>query len=129
MIYFVIESMYNKKIKDDLDCGILVANAVIGGKWKCCILDALNRNIKRPTDIQKYIPEASRRVIEIQISELLRHGLIVKSIETKYPKITEYELTNMGRSVLPIIELMDAWGLKNSVELKSSMEDDKKNQK
>ena len=60
--------MYNPKMEEDLDCGIRVAFKVFGGKWKLCIIDAINRGSTRPTDIHKEIKEASMRVIEIQLA-------------------------------------------------------------
>ena len=41
--------MYEKKIPEDLDCGINITMKVLGGKWKACILDAINKGVKRPS--------------------------------------------------------------------------------
>lgn len=111
--------MYTKKIKEDLDCGIRIANKVFGGKWKCCILDAINRGINRPADISRYIEEASTRVVEMQLSELLFYGVIEKYSENVYPKKTVYKLTPLGESTLPILVVMDHWGLQNSEFVKN----------
>ena len=106
--------MYTKKIEEDLDCGIRVAAKVFGGKWKCCILDAIARNIVRPADIQRYIPDAAPRVIEMQLAELLFFGAIEKCSEDIYPRKSEYRLTPFGKSILPILAYMDQWGLDHS---------------
>lgn len=42
--------MYTRKKPEDLDCGIEVAMRVFGGKWKPCIIDAINRGKKRPSE-------------------------------------------------------------------------------
>lgn len=102
--------MYTRKIEENLDCGILVAAKVFGGKWKLCVLDAINRGFVRPTDICRYIYDASARVIEMQLAELLLFGVIEKCAEDIYPKKTEYKLTVLGESILPILTLMDGWG-------------------
>lgn len=107
--------MYTKKIDEDLDCGIRVAMKVFGGKWKCCILDAINRGIARPADISRYITDASARVIEMQLAELLFFGAIEKCAEEDvYPKKSEYRLTPLGESILPILAHIDQWGLMHS---------------
>jgi DNA-binding HxlR family transcriptional regulator len=106
--------MYKRKIEENLDCGIYVASKVFGGKWKCCILDAINGGITRPADIYRYIGEASLRVIEMQLAELLFYGVIEKTAEDIYPKKTEYKLTVVGKSILPILADMDKWGLAHS---------------
>jgi DNA-binding HxlR family transcriptional regulator len=110
--------MYTKKIEEDLDCGLRIASIVFGGKWKCCILDAIHRGINRPSEIKRYIDEASLRVIEMQLAELLAYAAIEKCSEDLYPKKTEYRLTALGKSILPILAVMDEWGLKHSTVVK-----------
>jgi DNA-binding HxlR family transcriptional regulator len=110
--------MYDKKLDESLDCGIYIASKVFGGKWKCCILDAISRGITRPVDICNYIPEASKRVIEIQLAELLFYGVIAKCSEETYPKKSDYNLTNIGNSILPLLAQMDEWGLTHSKFIK-----------
>ena len=111
--------MYTRKIEEDLDCGIRVAAKVFGGKWKCCILDAINRGINRPAEIGRYITDASSRVIEMQLAELLFFGAIEKCVEEDvYPKKSEYRLTALGQSILPILDHMDQWGLQHAAFIK-----------
>ncbi|MES2477865.1 MAG: helix-turn-helix domain-containing protein [Bacteroidota bacterium] len=113
--------MYERKIEENLDCGIYLASKVFGGKWKCCILDAINRGIARPVDIGHYIPEASKRVIEMQLAELLIYGMIEKQSDDTYPKKSEYSLTIVGKSILPLLAQMDEWGLTHAAFVKERM--------
>ncbi len=110
--------MYERKIEENLDCGIYLASKVFGGKWKCCILDAINRGIVRPVHICSYIPDASKRLIEMQLAELLFYGIIEKYSEDTYPKKTEYSLSIVGKSILPLLSQMDKWGLAHSEFIK-----------
>lgn len=98
--------MYTKKGEEELDCGIRVAFKIFGGKWKLCIIDAINRGIVRPAAIQKSIQEATARVIEIQLAELLSYGVVNKCSTNIYPKKSEYELTPFGKTILPILTQM-----------------------
>ncbi|RKS23277.1 DNA-binding HxlR family transcriptional regulator [Flavobacterium endophyticum] len=111
--------MYINKIEEDLDCGIRVAFKIFGGKWKLCILDAINRGITRPTDIQKDIRIASRRVIEMQLAELLSYGVVEKCAEEVYPKKSEYEVTPFGKTIIPLLAQIDAWGTANAAFVKT----------
>ncbi|MBA9074074.1 DNA-binding HxlR family transcriptional regulator [Flavobacterium gossypii] len=111
--------MYINKIEEDLDCGIRVAFKIFGGKWKLCILDAINRGITRPTDIQKDIRIASRRVIEMQLAELLSYGVVEKCAEEVYPKKSEYEVTSFGKTIIPLLTQIDAWGTANAAFVKT----------
>ena len=113
--------MYTRKIEEDQDCGIYLAMRVLGGKWKCCILDAISRGISRPSDIGRQIAEASTRVIEMQLAELLFYGLVDKCAEDVYPKRTEYRLTSLGKTLLPILSKIDQWGVEHAQVIKERM--------
>lgn len=67
--------MYKRKTSEDLDCGIRTAFKVFGGKWKLCIIDAINKGMTRPSEIHKYIGGTTLRVIEMQLAELLAFDL------------------------------------------------------
>lgn len=105
--------MYERKIKEDLDCGIIVAMKVFGAKWKPCIIDAIGRGIKRPSELHREITSTSLRVIEIQLAELMTYGVVSKTIYPGFPLCVEYSLTPMGESILPILAQLNEWGLKN----------------
>ena len=102
--------MHRKKIDEELDCGIRVAFKIFGGKWKLCIIDSINRGIVRPVEIHKSIPNATLRVIEIQLAELLFFNVVEKLSNDHYPKKSEYKLTSMGKSILPLLTHIDQWG-------------------
>lgn len=105
--------MYERKIKEDLDCGIIVAMKVFGAKWKPCIIDAIGRGIKRPSELHREITSTSPRVIEMQLAELMTYGVVSKTICPGFPLCVEYSLTPMGESILPILAQLNEWGLKN----------------
>lgn len=102
--------MYERKIKEDLDCGIYVATKVFGAKWKPCIIDALSRGAKRPSQIHRAMSSTSPRVIDMQLAELAEYGVVTKTVRPGFPLNVEYSLTPMGKKILPIIALMNRWG-------------------
>ncbi|MGV8135246.1 MAG: winged helix-turn-helix transcriptional regulator [Mangrovibacterium sp.] len=105
--------MYQRKIKEDTECGITIAMKAFGGKWKPCIVDAISRGITRPADMQRVISEATPRVIQMQLSELVTAGIVTREIYDGFPLRTEYSLTETGKSILPVLSMMNSWGLKN----------------
>lgn len=115
--------MYTRKIKEDLDCGIVIAMRVFGGKWKPCIIDGIHRGKLRPSELHKYIHEASPRVVDIQLSELLEIGVVEKVIRDGFPLYTEYHLTDMGKSILPIIKQLENWGTEHKHIVKERLHD------
>lgn len=106
--------MYSRKIPENLDCGIVVTMKVLGGKWKACILDGINKGIKRPSELHRAINEASPRVINMQLRELEGTGVVTKTVYPGLPLRVEYSLTELGISLLPIIALLDQWGIENN---------------
>jgi DNA-binding HxlR family transcriptional regulator len=107
--------MYDRKIPEDLECGIIVAMKVLGGKWKPCIIDAINRGIQRPSELHRAIESASPRVLNMQIRELEQHGIIYKIVYDELPLHVKYFLTETGKSILPIVHAMDKWGQANRI--------------
>lgn len=105
--------MYERKTPEDLECGIIIAMKVLGGKWKPCIIEAIHRGIQRPSDLHRAIPEAAPRVLNMQIRELEEHGIISKKVYEGLPLRVEYFLTKTGLSILPIVQSMDKWGNAN----------------
>ena len=95
--------MYERKIPINLGCGIEVTMNVIGGKWKPWL-------INRIIEIQQAIPLADKRVLTQQLNELENMGIVRKVIYPVIPVKVEYFLTDLGESLLPIIDLMEEWG-------------------
>ena len=102
--------MYNKKIPTDLNCGFRIAIEVIGGKWKPYIVYELLSGPKRPSELRRRMPEASERVLAQQLKELMEYGVIEKNVIDPVCKHTEYSLTALGQTLIPIIEQLREWG-------------------
>lgn len=102
---------YIKKIPVDLDCPLRLTMSLIESKWKSCILDELRDGTpKRPSEIHKLLPEAAPRVLDIQLKEMLEDGLVEKTIFPELPPRSEYHISTLGASLLPIIDQMLEWG-------------------
>jgi DNA-binding HxlR family transcriptional regulator len=110
---------YIRKNPEDLDCGLNVFTKVLGGKWKLCILDAINRGHQRPTDIHKEISSATPRVLDMQLQELEQYGMVSKEIFIGYPLRVDYSLTDAGRAALPILGVIDTWGMENKERIRA----------
>lgn len=102
--------MYKKKIPFEIDCGVKIAMEIFGGKWKSCIILELSKKVMRPSELHKQFTEASPRVIDRQLRELEFYGIVEKKIYAKLPPHSEYKLTDVGESLLPIIYEVEKWG-------------------
>lgn len=102
---------YEKKIPVDLDCPLRLTMSLIESKWKPCILDELRSSESlRPSEIHKRLPEAAPRVLDIQLKQMVDDGLVQKTIYPELPPRSEYTITHIGKSLLPIIDAMMKWG-------------------
>lgn len=102
---------YQKKIAVDLDCPLRLTMSLIESKWKSCILDELrDGSPQRPSEIHKCLPEAAPRVLDIQLREMEKDWLVVKTIYPELPPRSEYRITDLGQSLIPIIDMMLKWG-------------------
>ena len=113
--------MYERKIKEDLNCGIVVTMRVLGAKWKPCIIDAVSRGYARPSEIHRWIPEATPRVLDMQLSELYEMGIVARSTGERFPLHTEYYLTPLGESLVPVVRQLEEWGNRHKDELKERL--------
>lgn len=105
--------MYERKIPVDLECPLRLTMSLIDSKWKSCLLDELRSGPMRPSELHKALPEAAPRVLDLQLKELTADGLVRKTIFAELPPRSEYSITELGTTLLPIIDAMLEWGAKN----------------
>lgn len=110
--------MYERKLTLNLNCGLDLIAEVLYGKWKIRLLWFINEGYQRPSELQRKIPEASRRILNIQLNELEAHELITKVIYPVLPPKVEYSLTEFGKTLIPIIGALGQWGDDNDQRLR-----------
>ncbi|TJZ63267.1 helix-turn-helix transcriptional regulator [Sphingobacterium olei] len=110
--------MYERKILPNLNCGLDLIGEVLYGKWKIRLLWFINKGFQRPSELQRNIPDATRRVLNIQLKELEEHGLVQKKIYPVVPPKVEYSLTEFGKTIIPVIEVLGQWGDENEEKLR-----------
>jgi DNA-binding HxlR family transcriptional regulator len=117
--------MYERKIPINITCGVEVTQLVIGGKWKSWLIRAISTGTHRPVDIQKAIP-ATKRVLTQQLNELEEFGIVYKVVYAEVPMRVEYFLTEVGTTLVPLIKLMDEWGLEHLKKIVQKKDDQEK---
>ncbi|GGH17820.1 helix-turn-helix transcriptional regulator [Sphingobacterium alkalisoli] len=110
--------MYERKILPNLNCGLDLIGEVLYGKWKIRLLWFINEGFQRPSELQRKIPDATRRVLNIQLKELEEHGLVQKKIYPVVPPKVEYSLTEFGKTLIPVISVLGQWGDENEEKLR-----------
>ncbi len=102
--------MHERKIPLNLNCGLDLIGEVLYGKWKIRLLWFINEGHIRPSELQRKIPDASRRVLTMQLKELEHHELVAKTIYPVVPPKVEYHLTDFGKTLIPVISALGNWG-------------------
>jgi DNA-binding HxlR family transcriptional regulator len=108
MTYICI--MYEKKLPVELECGLHLFMEVMNGKWKISLIWCIYTGIKRPGELHRRMPKASRRLLDNQLKQLAEQGIITKKIFDQRPLKVEYELTSLGETLIPVIEVTARWG-------------------
>ncbi|PWN65098.1 transcriptional regulator [Chryseobacterium phosphatilyticum] len=92
-------------------CCTSVTMRFIGGKWKAVILHHLIDGAKRYNELRKSIPTITERTLSLQLKQLEEDGVIDRTVFTeKPPLVVEYELTEFGKTLLPVLEAITQWG-------------------
>lgn len=91
-------------------CGIDVTLALVGGKWKASILWHLAQETMRFSDLQRQFSDITRKMLTQQLRELEADGLVHREVYPQVPPKVEYSLTEVGRTLFPVLDLMGDWG-------------------
>ncbi|WP_434748854.1 winged helix-turn-helix transcriptional regulator [Paenibacillus amylolyticus] len=83
---------------------------VIGGKWKCVILCHLTHGKKRTGDLKRIMPAITQKMLTQQLRELENDGIVKRIVYNQVPPKVEYELSDYGRSLEPILTALCNWG-------------------
>ena len=102
---------YNGK---EYPCCASLTMGVIGGKWKTVILFHLIDGTLRYNELRKLMPSVTERTLSLQLKKLEDDKIIERKVYTKKPPLkVEYKLTELGESLIPIVNSIAEWG--NSV--------------
>jgi DNA-binding HxlR family transcriptional regulator len=99
----------NKKRMEN-NCGMSYTLTAIGGRWKPAILWRLIRSKMRYSELRNSIPEVTERILVLQLRELEKDGLIKRIVYAEVPPRVEYELTEKGISLRPVLKSLSDWG-------------------
>jgi DNA-binding HxlR family transcriptional regulator len=84
---------------------------VIGGKWKTVILFHLINKTLRYNELRKEMPTVTERTLSLQLKTLEEDGIIKRTVYTSKPPLkVEYSLTDLGETLVPLIQSIAKWG-------------------
>ena len=103
--------MIEAKEKNELPaCPVETTLTLIGDKWKVLILRDLMPGTKRFGELKKSVGNVSQKVLTAQLRAMEKSGLVNRKVYAEVPPKVEYSLTELGKSLKPILDSMWAWG-------------------
>ncbi len=91
-------------------CPVETTLELIGGKYKALILWHLSEGTMRFSELKKEIPGATPKMLTQQLRELEMQNLLHREVYPVIPPKVEYSLTELGRSLMPVLVAMRDWG-------------------
>lgn len=98
------------------ECPVATTVQLIGSKWKLLILRNLLHSPWRFNELKRSLQGISQKVLTDTLRSMETDGLVVRTVHSETPIRVEYSLSDLGMSMRPIIQSMEAWGIayKNS---------------
>ncbi|RSK52657.1 winged helix-turn-helix transcriptional regulator [Bacillus canaveralius] len=116
-----------KEIKEKIEngqfnCEKELTLSVISGKWKIVILWYLGKaGPHRFSELQKLFPKITQKMLSSQLKELIEDGVVLRTAYPEVPPRVEYSLTELGQTLMSIIEMMYEWGKKRIEDIQQSL--------
>ncbi|MEV0500269.1 helix-turn-helix domain-containing protein [Streptomyces spectabilis] len=110
-------------VTDQHTCGMAVAVGAFEGKWKSFIMWALADGPRRFGQTRRLVTGISEKVLTQQLRELQADGIVHRQDHEEVPPRVEYSLTDRGRRLYELLELLSAWGQEHLAAREGSMTD------
>lgn len=110
--------IFMNKSKKVFHCNVELTIDLIKGKWTPLIICQIgNSDVIRYGELKRRIPNINERVLSRQLRELEENKLISRKIYDELPLKVEYSLTEIGKTLLPILNELGGWGRKYNEEI------------
>ena len=83
---------------------------LISDKWKVLILRDLMSGARRFGELKRSLGAVSQKVLTAQLRQMEDSGLLTRTVYPEVPPRVEYRLTDLGRSLKPVLDAMQSWG-------------------
>ena len=94
----------------DATCAVACSAEIIGSKWTALLVHDMSEGPRRFSELEHSCPGISPRTLSERLDMLERQGVVVRRSYPESPPRVEYELTEKGRALLPIIREMRKFG-------------------
>lgn len=91
-------------------CDVEATLCVLGGRWKPVLLFHLLDGPKRFGELCRLTPNATQRMITLQLRELEEDGVVIRTVYPEVPPHVDYRLSEFGKTLEPLLLSMRSWG-------------------
>lgn len=91
--------------------------ARVGDKWSVLVIARLDRGIRRFTELQREIEGISQRMLTLTLRQLERDGLVNRTVYPVVPPRVDYELTELGRTLLASVQALVNWAVDHRADI------------
>jgi DNA-binding HxlR family transcriptional regulator len=102
----------NKQALAD-ECPEVYAANILGGQWALVICSWLINGKLRFGELKKRLPNISERMLTLQLRRLEEDKIVKRTVYAEVPPKVEYELTEIGYELNPVIKQLEMWGSKH----------------
>ncbi|MHA7984214.1 winged helix-turn-helix transcriptional regulator [Rathayibacter sp. CAU 1779] len=115
-------SSYEHSCAGDESAGRAVRDVLnrIGDKWSLLVVATLRAGRLRFTELRRHIPGISHRMLTLTLRQLERDGLVVRSVYAEVPPRVEYELTELGRTLVELAIALGDWATAHHPAIEAS---------
>ena len=101
----------NSQLENLPPCPVETTLTLIGNKWQVLILrDLSDKGTMRFKELQRSIGSISQKVLTTNLRTMEDAGIVHREVFAEVPPRVEYSLTELGRSLQPVLEAMRVWG-------------------
>jgi len=102
--------IYISKLNNLPDCPVETTLVLMGDRWKILIVRDLLTGTKRFGELKKSLPGISQKVLTSHLRAMEESGLVNREVYAEVPPKVEYSLTDTGKSLKVVIDVMWKWG-------------------
>lgn len=107
------------EVKKGVSCPVELALEPISGRWKVMIIYHLFEGEQRFNQLNRLLVGITPRTLTSQLKELMEDGLVSRKVYDQIPPKVGYNLTELGRSLAPVLKALHDWGVEHGQNVPS----------
>lgn len=94
----------------------------VGDKWSVLVIVLLGQRVHRFNELHRAVEGISQRMLTLTVRALERDGLVSRTVHATVPPRVDYELTDLGRTLLVPLEALNTWAVTHRGDIQAARE-------